>query len=182
MSHGLKELVFLVALALVIVAVGCSGDESGTGGGDTSASTTGTDSHDDGGDEHAHAHPSEGPHHGALIEFGDHEYHGEFVHDAESVTIYILNAEATESVPIEAETITLNVIPEEGDPQQHDLAATPDEEDPEGKSSRFVLTSAEVVELIDAEGAAARVSVMIDGVSYDGAISHDHEGHDHSHE
>ena len=42
--------------------------------------------------DHGHAHPSEGPHHGALIELGKEDYHAEIVHDekTDTVTIYIL--------------------------------------------------------------------------------------------
>ena len=32
-------------------------------------------------DEHEHDHPSEGPHHGSLIELGKEAYHAELVHD-----------------------------------------------------------------------------------------------------
>ena len=41
-----------------------------------------------------HAHPSEGPHHGSLIELGNEDYHGELVHDhaTGSVTIYLLDS------------------------------------------------------------------------------------------
>jgi hypothetical protein len=180
MSHGLKELMLLGAMALVIVAVGCSEEEGSNATATSGAGSSGSadTSHDEGG----HEHPSEGPHHGSLIEFGDHEYHGEFVHDDESITIYILDGEAAEQVPIEAESITLNVTPEEGDPVQHELTADPDEGDPEGQSSRFVLTDAAVVEMLDAEGTTARVSVTILDTPYSGDISHDHGDHGHSHD
>ena len=51
---------------------------------------------------HAHAHPTEGPHHGSLIELGKEDYHAEFVHDdtTDTVTIYILDAAAAKAVPI----------------------------------------------------------------------------------
>ncbi|MCE2751496.1 MAG: hypothetical protein LW720_06355 [Pirellula sp.] len=38
-----------------------------------------------------HAHPSEGPHHGSLVELGKEEFHAELVHDSKSVTIYIFH-------------------------------------------------------------------------------------------
>ncbi len=175
MSTGLKELVFLGALGFVIVAVGCSGDEgTDTETADSTSNTADTDSHTD-------DHPSEGPHHGSLIEFGAHEYHGEFVHDAESITIYILDSGVTEQVPIDAESVTLNVT-HDGAPSAHVLAADPDEGDPEGQSSRFVLTDAAVVEMLDTEGTTARVSVTIDDTPYQGNLAHDHEGHDHAHD
>ncbi len=41
-----------------------------------------------------HSHPTEGPHHGTLIELGKEEYHAELVHDDKMVTIYILDSAA----------------------------------------------------------------------------------------
>ena len=169
---------FWEALGFVIVAVGCSEEEDAdTNAANTTSGTSGADTHT----EDDHAHPSEGPHHGSLIEFGNEEYHGEFVarcgfdHDLHS------RSGATEQVPVDAESITLNVIPDGEDPQQHELDAVADEGDPEGKSSRFVLADPAVVELLDAEGTTAKVSVMIEGISYQGDLAHDHEGHDHEH-
>ena len=50
-----------------------------------------------------HAHPSEGPHHGTLVELGNEEFHAEVVHDDKSVTVYVLDAGATKAVPIDAQ-------------------------------------------------------------------------------
>lgn len=176
MFHGIRSIRTASVVAMLIALVGCNGSETEYGG-----STAGTNSTSAEHTDADHAHPSEGPHHGSLIEFGNEEYHGEFLHDDESITIYILDSGATEQVPIEAESITLNVT-HDGTPSTHELAASPDESDPEGTSSRFVLTDAAVVEMIDAEGSTARLSAMIDGTPYSGNIVHSHEGHDHSHE
>ena len=63
------------ALIAMIVS-GCSNDNST--GPETAGPPNTMDSHDD----HAgHAHPSEGPHHGDLIELGNEEYHAEILHD-----------------------------------------------------------------------------------------------------
>ncbi|QDT13432.1 hypothetical protein [Planctomycetes bacterium K23_9] len=134
-------------------------------------------------DDHAeHAHPSEGPHHGGLIELGNEEYHAELVHDEDtgSVTIYVLNAAATEQIPIESTEITINVK-HDGKPEQFKLAASPDANDPQGKSSRFVSTDAELGEHLDEEGADPKLVLTINGKSFRGTIAHDHdhEGHDH---
>ena len=85
---------------------------------------------------HAHAHPAEGPHHGTLIELGREDYHAELVHDdkADTVTIYILDAAATEAVPIAAAPLLLNVRAG-GTAQQFPLAAKPQSTDPAGSSS-----------------------------------------------
>ena len=83
---------------------------------------------------HAHAHPTEGPHHGALIELGREDYHAELVHDeaANTVTIYILDGAAKDAVAIEAKQLTLNLLVG-GKPQQFQLAAMPQSADPEGR-------------------------------------------------
>lgn len=127
-------------------------------------------------------HPSEGPHHGGLIELGKEEYHAELVHDedAEQVTIYVLDGSAKTAVPIEAKEVTINVQ-HDGQPEQFQLAAQPDQGDPEGKSSRFISDNAELIEHLDEEGATARLVLKINGKSYNGQISHshDHAGHKH---
>jgi hypothetical protein len=129
----------------------------------------------------AHAHPSHGPHEGELIELGNEEFHAELLHDAKSVTIYILDAAAKTAVPIEATEITINVQ-HEGQPEQFSLAAAPDTGDPAGKSSKFTSQDAELAEHVEDEGSNARLVVTINGQQYNGAIVHDHgEGHAHEH-
>ena len=60
--------------------------------------------------EDAHGHPSEGPHNGTLVELGNEEFHVEIVHDAESVTVYVLDAAAKVAVPIDAADISINLM------------------------------------------------------------------------
>lgn len=176
-------------LVLILIA-GCESASSEPAGpvvnGDSSIPALPPDTVDlgEGGHDHAHDHPSEGPHHGHLIELGGEEYHAELVHeeDAESVTIYILDGSATEVVPIEATTVTIN-LKHDGRGEQFDLAASPDAGDPDGRSSRFVSTDEELGEDLHAEGAEARLVVRIAGKSYTGKIDHDHDhGHDHGHD
>ncbi|TWU39413.1 hypothetical protein Poly41_22370 [Novipirellula artificiosorum] len=127
-----------------------------------------------------HVHPTEGPHHGSLIELGNEEYHAELVHDDKSVTIYILNGPATEAVPIDAKEVTINLL-DDGTPEQFKLAASADAGDPSGKSSRFTILDAELVGHIDDESAAPKLMVTINGTPYRGELAHDHDhaGHDH---
>ena len=127
-----------------------------------------------------HAHPSEGPHHGSLIELGKEEFHAELVHDDKSVTIYILDSAAKAAVPIDAKEVVINLL-HDGKPEQFKLAATPDAGDPNGKSSCFVSNDAELAGHIDDETAAPKVSITINSKAYRGVISHDHSGHDHAH-
>lgn len=134
------------------------------------------DTHDD----HDHAHPTEGPHHGDLVELGSEEYHAEVVHNeaAGTVTVYILDSSAKTAVPIDAMEITFNVT-HDGMPEQFKLAASPDAADPSGKSSRFSLTDKELGEHLDEEGATAKLVLTIDGKSYTGLVEHHHE-HEHA--
>ncbi|MDX1924889.1 MAG: hypothetical protein SFV81_00145 [Pirellulaceae bacterium] len=127
-----------------------------------------------------HAHPSEGPHHGSLIELGKEEFHAELVHDDKSVSIYILDSAAKSAVPIDASDIVINLL-HDGKPEQFKLAAMPDAGDPSGKSSRFVSKDAELAGHIDDESAKPKLNVTINGKGYRGVIEHSHEGHDHKH-
>ncbi len=139
----------------------------------------------DGLDDHdhaAHAHPSEGPHHGDLVELGNEEFHAEVVHDDEhgTVTIYILDGSATKQVATDASELIINVT-HDGNPKQFLVAARPDDSDEVGKSSRFVSEDKQLAAHLDEEAASPRLVVKIDGKAYRGEIahSHDHEGHDH---
>lgn len=127
-----------------------------------------------------HSHPTEGPHHGSLIELGKEEYHAELVHDEKSVTIYILDSAAKTAVPIDSQELVINLV-HDGKPEQHKLTASPDTGDPTGKSSRFTIQSKELIEELEHDHAAAKLSVLIGGKSYRGDIKHDHAGHDHAH-
>ncbi|HIF01079.1 MAG TPA: hypothetical protein EYG03_05485 [Planctomycetes bacterium] len=133
-------------------------------------------------DHDAHAHPSEGPHHGDLVELGNEEYHAEVVHDEDHgrLEIYILDGSATKQVAIDTTELTIN-ISHDGQPEQFILTAKPDEGDEDGKSSRFVSDDKELAEHLDEEGTSPRMVVKINGKSYRGEIKHDHdhEGHDH---
>jgi hypothetical protein len=163
----------LTGLALALA--GCTGEpESGGPETEPPPSTVQTT------DEHGHAHPSEGPHHGELIELGNEEYHGELVHGHENgeVTIYILDGTARQQVPIDATQLTVNAVLD-SEPVQFSLAAEPDEGDPEGKSSRFVSRDEKLSSVLDEETAEPRLVVTINGKAYRGAITHDHADHEH---
>ncbi|MGN6135323.1 MAG: hypothetical protein ACTHK7_11805 [Aureliella sp.] len=136
----------------------------------------------------AHGHPSEGPHHGALVELGNEEFHAEVVHSADTVTVYILDASASKAVPIDAQDVTINVV-HDNQPEQFKLAASPEASDGAGKSSRFALQDSELVEHLDTPAAAPKLMITINGTPYRGEVHHDHDhaghdhaGHDHDHE
>lgn len=127
---------------------------------------------------HAHAHPTEGPHHGSLIELGREDYHAELVHDdtTDTVTIYILDAAAAKAVPIAAKQLMLNVRAA-GKVQQFPLAAQPQTTDPDGSSSAFAATDKQLCTLLDTKGSSGRLNVEIAGKRYVGQVG----GHTHPH-
>jgi hypothetical protein len=128
---------------------------------------------------HGHAHPTEGPHHGSLIDLGKEDYHAELVHDekADTVTIYILDGAAVKAVPIPAKQITLNMRAA-GKPQQFTLTATRQKDDPEGSASAFTATGKPLCQAMDAHGATGRLNVEIGGKMYVGKVG----GHSHAHQ
>ncbi|MAC56161.1 MAG: hypothetical protein CME31_26775 [Gimesia sp.] len=166
-----------VLFFLIIIFVGCTSESNKSEISDVPdlpPATVDTD---------AHNHPSEGPHHGHLIELGKEEYHAEFVHNEKNgtVTIYILDGTAKKVVPIDAKEIVIN-LKHDGRGEQFKLAALPDEGDPVGQSSRFVSKDKELNEDLHAKDADARLALRIAGKSYSGKIEHDHHEHgDHDH-
>ena len=168
------------ASPVVVVAFGCM---VGCSDADTSSTTTisgpppAMDSHEG----HDHAHPTEGPHHGDLVELGNEEFHAEVVHgEAGSVTVYILDSAAKTAVPVDATELTINIT-HDGKAEQFKLPADRDTADPEGKSSRFSLKHDKLASDLDSHDAAARLVVMINGTSYSGKIAHQHDA-EHSHD
>jgi hypothetical protein len=137
--------------------------------------------------EHDHEHGHLGPHDGDIIELGNEQYHAELVHDEDEnrITIYLLDAEMKNPVPIEAEEVVINITAE-GDTQQFKLPALPLEGEPAGQSSRFELVDEELLALVESiPDVAARLNVTIAGESFVGDIEHHHDhvhGHGHAHE
>jgi len=176
---------FIMALSIVasITLVGC-GDSPKSSGSSAHADHdehADHDGHDHSGHDHSdHGHAEEGPHQGSLIELGNEAYHAEMVHDEATgtVTVYLLDSAAKTSVPIDATELLVNLTHDSA-AEQFKLAANPQENDPEGKSSRFVSTDAELVEDLDLEGVEAKLVTTIAGKQYRGDIHHDHEGHQH---
>jgi len=127
---------------------------------------------------HAHAHPTEGPHGGTLVELGREDYHAELVHDeaADTVTVYLLDGAAKEAVAIEAKQLTLNLLVG-GKPQPFPLAADPLATDPAGKCSAFGSSSAAIGKALHAKGTTGRLNVTVAGKVYVGKLG----GHTHPH-
>ena len=139
----------------------------------------------DAADSHDHAHPSEGPHHGQLIELGNDEYHAELVHDDDThtVTIHLLDGQAKNSVASEEPELVMNLVVE-GQPTQFTLVALPESNDPEGKSSKFQSQDEAFCKALDAHGVKGRLNVTVNGKPLVGSFKHgDHDhGHDHAHD
>jgi len=131
---------------------------------------------------HAHAHPTEGPHHGALIELGKEDYHAELVHEdaTDTVTIYILDSSATKPVPIAAKQLTLNMRAG-GKPQQFMLAAQPQQGEVAGSASAFAASGKQICQAIDAKGTSGRLNVEIGGKVYVGNVGGHSHNHNHKH-
>ena len=170
---------FALPVGLALACGGC--DEAATDADTDAAVEEVHNDHDDHDDHEGHdhaegGHPTEGPHHGGLIELGDEEYHAELVHEGDTVTIHILDAAAKTEVPIAAAEVVVNAVID-GKPRKFKLAA---EGASGGKASKFVSTDAALAKAIDSEDSNARLMVTIDGKAFNGAIVHDdHAGHDH---
>ena len=100
MQLSATNAVTCLTLAAAISISGCGNSDNQARSDKASDATTQTA-------EHGHSHPTEGPHHGSLIELGDEEYHGELVHDdkAGTVTIYLLDSSAREAVAVKSRGI-----------------------------------------------------------------------------
>ena len=166
----------VVAMVSLAAFVGCpsSNDNARTVEGDPPGDHSG---HDHG------EHGETGPHGGHLIELGrNHEYHAELVenHDAEQVSIYILDSHMKE-LAIDASPLSLTVTVE-GEAKTFELAAA---NAVDGKASRFDASGNELFHAFeDHEEVEGKLRVTINGTPYVGAIDHHghHEGHSHEDE
>lgn len=171
-------LTFTTCGLLSIALTGCPQGEQKPAATDSPSPSKATDAHD-----HHHLHPTEGPHHGELIELGNENYHAELLHSDAEVTIYILDGAAKTAVPIDSESIAINLL-HDGSPEQYTLEASPVEGDPKGRSSRFVSSDSNLMTRLDEEHQEFRLVVTIEGKSYNGRFEHshaDHGDHDHDH-
>jgi hypothetical protein len=134
-------------------------------------------------EEHAHEHPSHGPHEGELIELGKEEFHLEMTHDdaTHTVALYVLDGAAKAAVPIDATELMLNLVVD-SKPVAYKLPAKRQSADPEGKSSCFELSDEKLCTALDAKGTTGRVNLTINEKPYSGNVgAHDHDHGDHKH-
>ena len=178
--RSLRVLCLPLAGLTVLWLAGCS-EPGSIPSSSTGGSHVVTDGPPESGAHDEHAHPSEGPHHGDLVELGNEDFHAEVVHgEGGSVSVYILDSAAKAAVPIDATELTINIT-HDGNAEQFKLLADRDAADPEGTSSHFSLKDEELAKDLDDHDAAAKLVVMIDGKSYSGKIEHDHDA-DHKHD
>lgn len=162
-SRTLGFFAFLVACALLW---GCARDPGNVKKGDDTVPKGG------------HNHPTEGPHGGALAEWGNEEFHAEFLvdHEKKEATVYILDGVADKSVPIKEDTLTL-VIKNVQPPANIVLKADPQKDDPKGRSSRFVGRHDSLTTEMEFEG---EISGKIGDKNYTGDFKEkSHKGHKH---
>lgn len=152
-------------------------------GHDDDAHHDGEADHDDGDDEAHHKDGPDGEAHDK-DEDGHHKNgdHDETSHEHAGITIYILDGAAKNAVAIEASDITLNLT-HGGKPEQFKLAAKPQADDAEGKSSRFASAEKGLLEHFhEAEHVEGALVLSIGGKSFRGKLTHSHDdGHGHSH-
>jgi hypothetical protein len=169
---------FLLPMVATVCLVGCKEPDVQVDTPDESADTIVMDELPPMLDD-VHGHSEHGPHGGELIELGKEAFHIEFVHGPDGVAFYVLDGAVAESVAIESKTLTVS-LKNAGTVKSFQLAADPQADDGEGKSSRFVSLEPELVQTMNDEAEGA-VVVQIQGKSYTGKIAHDHDhsGHDH---
>ncbi len=130
----------IALVAALALAVGCtrpSGDKP------KEVSKSGKDGDAKGGKKEPHADHGEGPHGGAVGDWGGGKYHFEFTvdHDKKETTVYILGSDEKTPVPIKAKDgqLALSIKGlKNKDEYKVVLKAEPQKGDPEGKASRFV--------------------------------------------
>ncbi|HIQ22274.1 MAG TPA: hypothetical protein EYH34_13700, partial [Planctomycetes bacterium] len=187
MRIALVRLCAIIAVTLYTTLAGCGSagpsPEQTDSASPPAREAAGHDDHQ--GHAHAgdpdHAHPTEGPHGGRLIELGAEEYHAELLHDEEThrVTIHLLDAAGKEPVAVPSAEITLQLL-RNGQFASYTLAASPDQGDPEGAASRFETVDTALCDaLCHDEELRGRLQVTISGKAYTGTIEHKgHEGHE----
>lgn len=125
-------------LAILVLVLGCGGENKEKAKNKDKGEHVHKDgsTHKDHDDEKGHSH-GEGPHDGTIADWGGGKYHVEFTvnHDKKEATVYILGDDAKSAAPVDAKELTLTIK----EPSlTTTLKAVPEDNDPKGRSSRFV--------------------------------------------
>ncbi|MDP1564496.1 MAG: hypothetical protein Q8M16_24210 [Pirellulaceae bacterium] len=170
-----KKYLILIAIAAIGTFGGCSSskpDSQET----KKPSTSGEHLHDDGSvhksHDEGHSH-GEGPHGGVVADWGGGKFHVEFTvdHDKQEATVYILGDDEKTAVAIDATEVILAI---KKPATQVTLTTTPQDSDPQGKSSRFVGKHENLGTVMEYEGS---ISGVVNGTPYSGnfkEVAHDH--------
>lgn len=158
----------IIPFALLSLMLGCEAQISKT---ETASDDEKEHAHAD--DDHSHG---DGPHGGAIVDWGGGAYHVEFTvdHDKKEVTLYILGSDEKSPAPVKADKVMLTI----DDPlTEIDLAAMPLDGESGGKSSRFVAKHDTLGIVRDFAGA---IIGEIEGTPYYGEFKEGaHEEHHH---
>jgi hypothetical protein len=149
-----------------------------TTGGQEHGHEHGEHAHGEAGHAHDHSH-AHGPHGGHILELGNEEYHAEWTHaDDGTVTVYVLDAEAKNEVPIPAEDITITTKIGEKT-AEFKLPAVNRSEGDMPKTAKFELVDKNLLGVLEtlSTGVTATLKVTINGKDYEAPITHD----DHKH-
>lgn len=174
----MKRIIYTWALATLGGFFGCNKPSVTTTDTTTEAVTNhghdhGAGAHDHSAEGHAHG---VGPHDGTVADWGGGKYHVEFTvdHAKQQATVYILGSDEKTPEPIDAASIELSIK----DPEmQVTLQASPQENDPVGKSSRFIGTQEKLGVIQEYAGTMTGV---VDGTPYSGDFKEEVHG-DHKH-
>ncbi len=179
----IKQLSVASLIASVgIWAAGCTGSAP-----TTTTPTTGGEEHghehgEKAGEHAGHDHAAHGPHGGHLIEIGEEEYHAEWTHAEDgTVTIYILDAEAKNEVPIAAEEITIDAMIQGKAAATYKLLAVNRSEADMPKSAKFEVVDKNLLGVVETlgKGVTATLKLVINGTPFEAPITHDDHGHKH---
>jgi hypothetical protein len=132
--------------------------------------------------EHAHDHShAHGPHGGHIVEIGEEEYHAEWLHAEDgTVTVYVLDKEMKNEVPIAAEEITIEAKIQDK-PIEYKLLAVNRSEGDMPKTAKFELVDKNLLGVLETlgKGVTATLKLDIEGKPFTAAITHDDHGHKH---
>lgn len=164
-------LFFPLALALGLLS-GCKSET------DKPAAPVKDGAHADHDHDHDHGHHHEpGPHDGEVFPLGKDDYHVELVETSDDIlTVYILDHEVEQEVPVSEDAVSLNIMID-GAPQQFALTAV---QPKNGMASQFTLEDAAAAQGVHTEGSKAKLTVDIAGKQYVADLDHHHD-HDHDH-
>ena len=176
------SLVLLAIAGLLTGGIGCGGGDNLQEFDDAHIKPADPGAHD----HHHHHHDEEhkAPHGGTLVALGDHQYHAEIAWDetAKTITVYVLDGEAEKAVPIDVEEIVLAVGIGK-DAETHKFTAKPQENDGDGKCSRFVSSDKALFDKFhDSESTSGQIDLPIGEMTFPVVVAHDHHDHDHDHD